>query len=83
MKAVFASLVAMSVFAFQNPTGQLEFDAVSVKVVDRSSLGRGGGPRATGGPGTSDPGRFTDPADTRSTAISRPAIQTVVLRRSG
>jgi len=41
-----------------------EFDAASVKVVDRNSLSGRGGARATGGPGTADPGRFTDNVDT-------------------
>lgn len=42
-----------------------EFDAASVKVVDRSTLtGRGDGGRSSGGPGTSDPGRFSYPAAT-------------------
>ncbi len=40
------------------------FDVASVKVVDNKTLGHGGGGRTTGGPGTSDPGRFYDPADT-------------------
>jgi uncharacterized protein (TIGR03435 family) len=61
MKVLFASLVALSAFAAQNVTSQPRFEVASVKVVDRNSLGRG---RATGGPGTSDPGRFSDPADT-------------------
>jgi uncharacterized protein (TIGR03435 family) len=64
MKILCASFIALSVFAAQNAPNRPEFDAVSVKVVDRSSLGRGGGARTTGGPGTSDPGRFSDPADT-------------------
>jgi uncharacterized protein (TIGR03435 family) len=64
MKILFASLVALSAFAAQNATNQPKFEVASVKVVDRSSLGRGGGVRTTGGPGTSDPGRFSDPADT-------------------
>lgn len=42
-----------------------KFDAASVKIVDNSRLGRGGGGvRTSGGPGTSDPGRFSDPVDT-------------------
>jgi uncharacterized protein (TIGR03435 family) len=64
MKVLFASLVSLSAFAAQNATNQPKFEVASVKVVDRSSLGRGGGIRTTGGPGTSDPGRFSDPADT-------------------
>jgi len=64
MKILFALLVALSAFAAQNVTNQPRFEVASVKVVDRSSLGRGGGARTIGGPGTSDPGRFSDPADT-------------------
>jgi uncharacterized protein (TIGR03435 family) len=49
---------------FAQTPAPLEFDAASVKVVDRNSLGRGGGGRILGGPGTSDPGRLTTPATT-------------------
>jgi uncharacterized protein (TIGR03435 family) len=38
------------------------FDAASVKMAVPD--GRGGGARAMGGPGTSDPGRYVDPIDT-------------------
>jgi uncharacterized protein (TIGR03435 family) len=56
----------------QNTTNQPEFDVASVKVVDWSTLtGRGGGGRATGGPGTSDPGRFSDPAATMMGLLMR------------
>jgi uncharacterized protein (TIGR03435 family) len=52
--------------------GALKFDVASVKVVDRSTLtDRGGGGRATGGPGTSDPGRFSDPATTMMGLLMR------------
>jgi uncharacterized protein (TIGR03435 family) len=73
MKILFASLVALSAFAAQNPTNQPKFEVASVKVVDRSSLGlgRGGGPRTTGGPGTTDPGRFSDPAVTMRGLLMR------------
>lgn len=43
--------------------GGAHFDAASVKVVIPSRRG-GAPPRAAGGPGTSDPGRFYDPVDT-------------------
>ncbi|HEY1758971.1 MAG TPA: TIGR03435 family protein [Bryobacteraceae bacterium] len=45
-------------------SGTPKFNVASIKVVDRNSLGRGGGGRAAGGPGTSDPGRFSYPAAT-------------------
>jgi uncharacterized protein (TIGR03435 family) len=58
-----AALGAMLAFAQVPATPK--FDVASVKVVDNSRLGRpGGGGRASGGPGTSDPGRFSDPVDT-------------------
>jgi uncharacterized protein (TIGR03435 family) len=51
--------------AFAQTPVPLKFEAASVKVVDRNSLGRpGGGGRMMGGPGTSDPGRFTVPVAT-------------------
>jgi len=71
MKILFASLVALSAFAAQNATNQPTFEVASVKVVDTSSLGRGGGVRTTGGPGTSDPGRFSDRADTMRGLLMR------------
>ena len=58
---IWISLGAVAASA-QTPA-PLHFDAASVKVVDRNSLGRGGG-RIMGGPGTSDPGRLTAPTAT-------------------
>jgi uncharacterized protein (TIGR03435 family) len=65
MRMLFTSLVALSALAAQNATNQPKFEVASVKVGDRSSLGRGGGrgPAGGGGPGTSDPGRFDAPVD--------------------
>jgi len=71
MKILFGSLVVLSTFAAQNGTNQPKFEVASVKVVDRGSLGRGGGPRTTGGPGTSDPGRFSAPTETMKGLLMR------------
>jgi uncharacterized protein (TIGR03435 family) len=61
--AVVCSWIAFGAVTLLAQTGT-QFDAASVKVVDRNTLGHGGQPRPTGGPGTSDPGRFHDPVDT-------------------
>ena len=70
MRVAYAILMIGLALGQTVPAPQV-FDVASVKVVDRSSLGRGGGGRSTGGPGTSDPGRFSDPADTMMGLLMR------------
>ncbi len=70
--AVFSSIglnAAMALAQAQVPAptvlapGALKFDVASVRVIQPTGRPGGGG-RGIGGPGTSDPGRFSDPRDT-------------------
>jgi len=62
--AAVCSWIAFGAMTMLAQTGA-RFDVASVKLVDPNTLGHGGGGvRTTGGPGTNDPGRFHDPANT-------------------